>query len=92
MNTRIKFAAAAAAALLALGSLAGCSGGTGDKGGQTTCGEFKSLSDSAKDTAITKMLQDAGQPLEAVQMTKGLIGLYCLDSANANKTIDSIAG
>jgi acid stress chaperone HdeA len=74
------------AALIAAGTmlLTGCSGSgiLGNRGGDTSCGDFRQQNDEARNETIKEYLrQKSGNNREPnnmeVNLTKGAVGLYC---------------
>lgn len=89
--TRTRIAGFAAVAFAAL-ALAGCS--AGNKGGNTTCGEFLAMDGGQQTAVITSFYQSTGADTSNGSITLGVISatLYCSTVASNDDPISGING
>ena len=63
-----------------------------NKGGATTCAEFKDMSADQRQQTVLKLLQDTGQPSQETNVTIGLVSslLFCQTVGQATDPISGM--
>ena len=79
-------------AMVSTFALTGCS--IGNKGGKTTCGEYRAMTNEKQTAVVTKMLKDSGQSLANgnIALTMLAVTAYCATLGSNSSTIDEING
>lgn len=92
--TRWKKTVGAVAAVMAAAALAGCSGTSTSKGGDTTCGEFKAMSSQDQKEVIKALLSEkGGEPSNGeILITTGSAKLFCATVGSDSSKIREING
>jgi len=88
----IKGAAGLLAALIAVVSLSGCS--AANKGGNTTCGQYRSMNSTQQTNVVKKMLSDEGQSTSNGNITliKFSVAAFCATLGSDSDPISKING